>query len=284
MRSARRWSDPLAMGRSCSAAVAASRSGSDASSETAASGVERDLAVDFDHVGAELRTGVVAGAGVAVRRVRSGRLGGGVGIPQRAGGARRRRSPRRPAPGRRTPPASARRRRGSRGRRPPGPGPGGGACRARAGPCGAARPGRSVSSAARVDRATRGRRSRPARVRRPRWHAATLTSRRPPWLSLRSGSSRKATSPAVVRRSAICDLEQRAGTWCPAARARRRGPSRATARPPWARPRPAGRRGGRGRPGGPRRPRRGPPPGCGPSGRGARPRPTPGTRWRRRRT
>ena len=33
---------------------------------------------------------------------------------------------------------------------------------------------------------------------------STLTSRRPPWLSLRSGSKRKATSPAVARRSAIC--------------------------------------------------------------------------------
>ena len=38
---------------------------------------------------------------------------------------------------------------------------------------------------------------------------STLTSRSPPWLSFRSGSRRKATSPAVARRSAICCLEER---------------------------------------------------------------------------
>ena len=38
---------------------------------------------------------------------------------------------------------------------------------------------------------------------------STLTSRRPPWLSFRSGSRRKATSPAAARRARHLVLEER---------------------------------------------------------------------------
>ena len=84
MRSAKRCSEPLAMGRSSSAAVAARRKASEASSETAAVGSEGDLAVDVHHVGADGAIGVAASARSVAPPRRSRRRRPGRRIPQPA--------------------------------------------------------------------------------------------------------------------------------------------------------------------------------------------------------
>ena len=89
MRSASRWSEPLAIGRSSSAAVAARRRGSEASLETGASGVSAISPSTW------IMSGPRSAASVGVCRVRRGHAGSAAvaaGSDPRAGaGAKRRR-------------------------------------------------------------------------------------------------------------------------------------------------------------------------------------------------
>ena len=140
MRSASRCSEPLAMGRSSSAAVAARRSGSDASSETGAGGVSAISPSTSTMSGPRSARPSARARRGAPRRKR--RFGGGRGVPEPAPAPDVVAHPGDLAAGRRDGEHERRRRRGSRARRPPDPGPAGAACRARVRPCGAARPGR----------------------------------------------------------------------------------------------------------------------------------------------
>ena len=139
MRSARRWSEPLAIGRSSSAAVAARRSGSDGVVGDRRERCQRDLAVDLAPCRGRGRRRP-AGVRVSVRAAAEAPPGRRGRVPEPA-----------PAPDVVADPGDLPARRGdgqhervrvgeARARPPPGPGPGGGACRARAGPGGGARP------------------------------------------------------------------------------------------------------------------------------------------------
>ena len=202
MRSANRCNEPLAMGRSHVAAVIASRNGNEASSETGANEVKAISPSTSTMSGPRSAGAMGVVSSGAVRRKRL--LGAGVGSHRRR---RRQTSSLTQAIWR--PAVDTENMRASASSNPSADATWSWSCR-RSLSC--SRWARrwsstrmSVSSAVAPSRDARSaysaRRGAKAEMAR-----STLTSRSPPWLSLRSGSRRNATSPAVARRSAICSL------------------------------------------------------------------------------